>query len=86
LTGGRAFVTDQYASTVTVFDVATLRVVKTIEVGDYPEGIEADPTGKWVYVACWEQNTLERIDTATLEVTARIPVGNGPRAFGRFLR
>ena len=62
------------------------RVVKTIEVGGYPEGIEADPTGATVYVACWEANTLERIDTATLAVTGRIPVGDGPRAFGRFLR
>jgi YVTN family beta-propeller protein len=86
LAAGKGFVTDQYGGTVTVFDLATLAVIKTIEVGEYPEGIEADPTGEAVYVACWEANTLERIDTATLEVTARIPVGDGPRAFGLFLR
>src|SRR5690606_36406405 len=85
LAGGRAFVSDQYAATVTVFDTETLAVVKTIDVGEYPEGIEADPSGQAVYVACWDANTLERIDTATLEVTDRIAVGDGPRAFGRFL-
>jgi YVTN family beta-propeller protein len=39
-----------------------------------------------VFVACWDANTLERIDTETLEVTARVQVGEGPRAFGLFLR
>jgi YVTN family beta-propeller protein len=86
LAGGRAFVTDQYGGTVTVFDTETLKVLKAIPVGDYPEGIEADPGGLAVFVACWEANTLERIDAKTLEVTARVTVGNGPRAFGRFLR
>jgi YVTN family beta-propeller protein len=86
LAGNLAFVTNQHAGTVSVFDVTTLRIVKTIEVGGYPEGIEADPTGRAVYVACWDADTLERIDTATLEVTGRATVGSGPRAFGRFLR
>jgi YVTN family beta-propeller protein len=86
LAGGRAFVTDQYGGTVTVFDTLSFKVVKTIPVGDYPEGIAADPGGKAVFVACWEANTLERIDTETLEVTGRAEVGNGPRAFGLFLR
>lgn len=86
LAGGRGFVTDQYGATVTVFDLATHEIEKAIDVGEFPEGIEADPTGKAVYVACWDANTLERIDTETLEVTDRIAVGNGPRAFGRFLR
>jgi YVTN family beta-propeller protein len=86
LSGDRAFVTNQYGGTVTVFDASTLAVLETIEVGEYPEGIEADPAGGAVYVACWDANTLERIDTAKLEVVSRIPVGNGPRAFGRFLR
>ena len=55
-------------------------------VGAYPEGIVADPSGRFVYVACWEDNTLERIDTESLEVTARVTVPDGPRAFGDFLR
>ena len=87
LAGRRAFVTNQSSSTVTVFDTDTLAVVKTIEVGDTPEGIEADPDGRYVYVACWFDNTLEQIDTETLEVTAKVKTGgDGPRAFGQFLR
>ncbi len=69
-----------------VIDLATLAVIKTIPVGEFPEGIQADPGQAYVFVACWDANTLEQIDARTLEVVAKIPVGQGPRAFGAFLR
>ena len=84
--GDRLFVTNQHGESVSVLDAATFESVKTIRVGSFPEGIEADPTGSSVWVACWDSNTLERIDTETLTVSAKIAVGEGPRAFGRFLR
>lgn len=80
------FVTNQHDESVSVIDAVTLQPVKTLRVGGFPEGIEADPTGSTIWVACWDANTLEKIDVATLSVTARIPVGEGPRAFGKFLR
>jgi YVTN family beta-propeller protein len=84
--GTRLFVTNQHAESVSVVDAVTLEPVTTIRVGAFPEGIEADASGATVWVACWDANTLEKIDVATLKVTARIPVGDGPRAFGKFLR
>ncbi len=86
LAAGRGFVTDQYAGTVTVFGFGTLKPIATIEVGDHPEGIEADAEGRFVYVACWLDNVLVKIDTRTLAVVGKVAVGDGPRAFGRFLR
>ena len=86
LAGGRAFVTNQYTSTVSVIDLAGMKVIKSIPVGDHPEGIAADPAGKYVYVACWFDNVLMRIDTDKLEVEGEAAVGDGPRAFGLFLR
>lgn len=87
LANGKAFVTDQYAGSVTVFDTETLKPVKEITVDAYPEGIEADREGRYVYVACWEDNTLVKIDAETLEVAGKAEdVGDGPRAFGKFLR
>ncbi len=85
LTAGKAFVTDQYSGTVTVFDAATHSVMKAIDACDHPEGIEASITGD-ILVACWGDDILLRIDSAALKVTARAKVGSGPRAFGRFLR
>jgi DNA-binding beta-propeller fold protein YncE len=60
--------------------------VATIDVGDHPEGIATDAAGANVYVACWFDNLLMRIDTAKLAVTGEAAVGDGPRAFGLFLR
>ena len=86
LAQGRGFVTDQYGGTVSVFDLATLKPIKRINVGDYPEGIAATADGKRIIVACWESNTLEIIDAAELKVIGEVKTGDGPRAFGAFLR
>jgi YVTN family beta-propeller protein len=86
LAQGRAFVTNQYGDSVSVIDLKELNVVKTIDVGDHPEGIAADPREANVYVACWFDNVLMRIDPQSLAVTGQAPVGDGPRAFGAFLR
>lgn len=85
VTAGKVFVSNQYAGSVSVFDAASLALLKTVPTGGYPEGIEADRDGRSVYVACWDANTLERIDVETLKVTGQISVGEGPRAFGKFL-
>ena len=86
LAGSRAFVTNQYAGTVSVFDLDTSKPLATIEVGDHPEGIAADPAGGYVYVASWFDNVLQRIDAAKMALTGEVKVGDGPRAFGLFLR
>ena len=86
LAQGRGFVTDQYGGTVSVFDLATLAPIARITVGDYPEGIAATADGQRVIVANWESNTLSIIDATELKVKAEVKVGNGPRAFGAFLR
>jgi YVTN family beta-propeller protein len=86
LAGGRAFVTDQYGGTVSTFDAATLAPGPRLAVGEYPEGIQASPDGRQVYVANWESNTLTVIDAAALTVTGTVKTADGPRAFGLFLR
>lgn len=80
------FMTDQYSGTVTVFRPDTLEKVKRISMGDYPEGIEASSDGRHVYVANWQSNTVSVIDSERLAVEREIEVGDGPRAFGTFLR
>ncbi|WP_425102325.1 beta-propeller fold lactonase family protein [Tropicibacter sp. S64] len=81
---GRAFVTNQYANTVSVIDLTTLTPLKTIDVGEYPEGIDTTSDGN-IAVANWFDNTLSVIDAETLEVIAVHDTGDGPRAFGTFL-
>jgi YVTN family beta-propeller protein len=69
-----------------VFDLGSLAAVKRITVGDYPEGIAATADAKRIIVANWESNTLSIIDAEKLVVVDEIKVGDGPRAFGAFLR
>jgi YVTN family beta-propeller protein len=86
LAQGRAFVTDQYAETVSVFDTETLAPVAKVQVGEYPEGIAASRDGKTVYVANWFSDELWSIAADSLEVVAKAKTGDGPRAFGAFIR
>lgn len=86
LARGLGFVTDQYAGAVTVFRLDTLQPVKRISVGDYPDGIEASADGRHVYAVNWESSTVSVIDSERLAVEREIGVGDGPRAFGTFLR
>ena len=70
----------------TVFNLKTLTNVAAIEVGDHPEGIAASRDGSRLYVTNWGSNTLGVIDATTLKVIKDIPVPDGPRSFGDFLR
>ena len=80
------FVTDQGSGTITAFEIGSNKPVKTIEACDHPEGIEADPATGTVYVACWGDNVLLRLDPLTFAITGKAATGDGPRAFGKFLR
>ena len=82
---GRAFVSNQYADTVSVIDLASLAPVGLIEVGEYPEGIDATADGSRIAVANWFDNTLTLIDSDSLSVVETIETADGPRAFGLFL-
>ena len=53
--------------------------------GEYPEGIAATADGR-ILVADWFSNTLSVIDAASLKTIAAVKVGDGPRAFGAFVR
>jgi YVTN family beta-propeller protein len=86
LAQGRAFVTDQYAETVSVFDTTSLAEVAEVDVGEYPEGIAASRDGRTVYVANWFSNEVWSIATDSLKVIAKAKTGDGPRAFGAFIR
>ncbi|MBU2360160.1 MAG: YncE family protein, partial [Alphaproteobacteria bacterium] len=81
---GHGFVTNQYDSTVTVFDATRFAVTGTVDVGDYPEGIAATADGSRIVVANWFSDMVSLIDTATLQVVAEVDVPAGPRAFGTF--
>jgi YVTN family beta-propeller protein len=76
--GARVYVTNFFASIVSVIDTATNTISATIPVGIFPNGVVVTPDGTKVYVANDFGNTVPVIDTATNTVIATIPVGNAP--------
>ena len=76
-----AYVSNEKANTVTVIDTDRFEAVKTIKVGQRPRGIEVTKDGKFVLVACGDDDTIQMIDTKTDEVTGTLPSGPDPELF-----
>jgi YVTN family beta-propeller protein len=80
LAGPHAFVTVGGANKVVVVntDMANLRILEEIPVGDRPNGIWANPQGTRVFVVHENSNDLRVIDTGTSQVIAKVDVGRKP--------
>jgi YVTN family beta-propeller protein len=63
-----------------------LAKIATVKVGDYPEGMQPGPDGRFIYVSNWDSNTVSIIDARTLAVAGSMDGGSSPRAFGTFIR
>ena len=63
---------------VVVLDVGLKEVVKRIPVGHGAAGIEMQPDGTRVFVACTPDNYVTVIDLKTLAVTGKIDAGGNP--------
>jgi YVTN family beta-propeller protein len=76
--GKLAFVSMLGAPDVVVFDVASRKEIKRIPIGHGAAGIEMQPDGARVYVACTPDNYVAVIDLKSLQVVGHIDVGVEP--------
>lgn len=76
----RLYVTTGRGGTVAVIDRgdAKARLVAEIEVGTRPWGAALSSDGRWLYTANGPSNDVSVIDTTTLSVVKKIPVGRSP--------
>ena len=65
-------------TTVSVIDVANLKVVTTIKTGAGAHGVVVDREGRQAFVTNSYANTVSVIDIASRRVVATVPVGLGP--------
>ena len=75
VTGGPAFAYTAYVSnekgnSISVVDTDTMKVVKTVDVGQRPRGITISHDGKFIYLCASDDDTVEVIDTATMEIVS----------------
>ncbi len=73
-----AYITNWGDSTVSVINVATNTVIKTITVGVQPYGVSVSPDGSKVYITNSFASSVSVINAATNTVSATIPVSKGP--------
>jgi YVTN family beta-propeller protein len=78
---GEAWVTNKLSSTISIIDVGTRALVRTIALpaGSQPFGIVASPTGGVMYVALEGTGRLLKIDSASDVTIASLAVGPNPR-------
>jgi YVTN family beta-propeller protein len=81
-TGKKVLVSAAFSHEIIVFDLQAgkLREVQRRWVGFEPHGTVFDAAGKWVYVALTTAHAVAVLDAASLEESARIPVGKWPRS------
>ena len=74
----RAYVSGIGSNLVNVIDVKSLKLIKTIPVGDGPHGLRTSLDNSILYVEVTRINEIVIIDTQSLTIQENIPVGNVP--------
>ena len=78
--GKRALVTNWLSDSVSVIEITgnTLRVARTVRLGDEPRGVAISPDGRRAYVALGGENAVAVLDLRTMAVTGRLETGTEP--------
>jgi YVTN family beta-propeller protein len=76
----RAFTPNHESNVVSVIDMRTDRLLKSIPVSRAPHSIAVSPDGKTVLVAGYEANAANLIDATTLKRTGPFKVGDKPQS------
>lgn len=75
---GRGFVSNGQASTVTIFDLKTLKKIGDVSVGKKPDAIIYDPATSQVFAFNGDGESATVISASDGKVAATIPLGGGP--------
>lgn len=67
------------------YSLPDLKPLGSLNVGQHPEWLTFSPDGKQVYIAAAGDNAVTVVNTATLKVITRIPVGQVPKRNGTAL-
>ncbi len=75
---GRGFVSNGQSSTVTIFDLKTLKRIADVTTGKKPDAIIYDPATSRVFAFNGESDSATAIDAATGKVAGTVDLGGGP--------
>jgi YVTN family beta-propeller protein len=75
---GRGFVSNGQSSTVTIFDLKTLKTISEVPVGKKPDAIIYDPATSRVFAFNGASNSATAIQAADGKVAGTVDLGGGP--------
>jgi YVTN family beta-propeller protein len=75
---GRGFVSNGQSSTVTIFDLKTLKPIADVPTGQKPDAIIFDPATSRVFAFNGGGNSATAIDAASGKVAGTVDLGGGP--------
>ena len=75
---GRGFVSNGQSSTVTIFDLKTLKTIAEVPVGKKPDAIIYDPSTSRVFAFNGDSNSATAIQAADGKVAGTVDLGGGP--------
>jgi len=75
---GRGFVSNGKVSTVTIFDLKTLKPIADVPTGQKPDAIIYDPATSRVFAFNGGSNSATAVDAATGKVAGTVDLGGGP--------
>jgi DNA-binding beta-propeller fold protein YncE len=75
---GRGFVSNGQSSTVTIFDLKSLKPIADVPTGQKPDAIIFDPATSRVFAFNGAGNSATAIDAATGKVAGTVDLGGGP--------
>ncbi len=75
---GRGFVSNGQSSTVTIFDLKTLKPIADVPTGQKPDAIIFDPATSRVFAFNGASNSATAIEAATGKVSGTVDLGGGP--------
>ena len=75
------WVSNEKDDTISVIDIETLEVVRTIEVGERPRGITFSKDYSVLYVCASDSDTVQVIDPDTGKILHELPSGEDPEQF-----
>jgi len=75
---GRGFVSNGQSSTVTIFDLKSLKMISEVPVGKKPDAIIYDPATSRVFAFNGDGKSATAIDAGTGKIVGTIDLGGGP--------
>ncbi|MBI2348064.1 MAG: beta-propeller fold lactonase family protein [Deltaproteobacteria bacterium] len=70
----RAFITNSDGDSISIIDRDTYKVVKTLQVGDYPHHMIVSLDGRYLYVGNTHSDTVSVLDLATEAIVKTVPL------------